>query len=261
MNNATRTEKLITVVTTTRNCIDIIPAYFKAFVDLDRTLFDWILVDAASDDGTREYLAEHASLLTRYTSEPDRGTYFGLNKAVAQVATPYYVVFGADDRPSHDFFEKVLPLLRHKSGLVLGSTRLMPSGNVKPPGNRRWHHWTWGRVISHHSVGTVIRTDLHRVHGMYDTRYRVVADGDFLKKVLRAREPITMTEAVFGDYEQTGLSDQNELLGLWESFVVQVVNGSNFFLQLALLNLRLLRKRKKLLMRTGLGPTSGGTRP
>ena len=173
----------LTIVTTTFNTGAVLSGYLDAFMRLDRDRFDWIVVDAGSTDGTATRLAENAGLFSHFESTPDAGVYYGLNRAVAQVRTPYYMVFGADDRPSPTLLDDVLPLLEGDAVLVLGAVRLVPAGAVKRPGSRRWHAITFGRAISHHSVGTVIRTAAHDTFGRYDVNYRVVADGAFLKRV------------------------------------------------------------------------------
>ena len=236
--------KLITVITTTKNCIEFLPQYIASFATFDTSLFDWIVVDAGSTDGTREYLERFRQYFAWFTSETDDGFYFGLNKAIANVTTKYYVVFGADDRPSPSFLQNVLPLLNDSHAMVLGATRLLPSGSTKYPGYRWMHHWTWGRVISHHSVGTIIRTDLHATYGAYDSHYRVVADGAFIKRVLQSNEKVRFTRIVFGDYHEGGFSGQQGISSIWESFLVQADAGSNLLLQLALLSLRIIKVRK-----------------
>lgn len=233
--------KTLTIVTTTFNCIDQIAGYCESFASLDRELFDWILIDAGSKDGTAEFLVERQASFTHFVSEPDSGFYFGLNKAVLRIQTPYYMVFGADDRPHPALLQRVLPLLKGGPSLVLGAVRLMPVGRIKYPGSRFMHHIGWSQVISHHSVGTVIRTDTHRTHGMYDVRFSLLADGLHLKKILQSRESVLATRELFGDFMLGGMSSNNKLRAAAETFLIQVTQGSNSILQLILFNIRALK--------------------
>lgn len=235
------TVKRLSIITTTRNSIDVIEAYLAGVETLDRGLFDWIVVDAASTDGTREHLEKHVDQFDWFCSEPDAGIYFGLNKAIARVSTEYYLVLGADDRPSPSLLQDVLPLLGDANALLLGAVRLVPSGRIKRPGRRSMRTWSWGKVISHHSVGTIIRTKLHETFGAYDTAYRVVADGAFLMRVLSSNERVIFTDTVFGEYFEGGVSAQQHIRSLCESFIVQVQGGSSLAFQLLLLNARLAK--------------------
>jgi glycosyltransferase involved in cell wall biosynthesis len=232
---------LLSIVTTTFNCRTAIEGYVDAVGKLDRSQFDWIVVDAGSSDGTAEFLAQRAHLFDYHASEVDAGVYYGLNKAVARTRTAYYIVLGADDRPAPTLLDDLLPLLHDNPALVLGNVRLVPGGALKRPGPRWIHPVVWGRAVSHHSVGTVIRTDMHAKFGVYDTDFRVVADGLFLKRVLQSDEKIVISNAVFGDYALGGISDKSRFRSIVETFMLQISAGSNLLLQLMLLNARLLK--------------------
>jgi glycosyltransferase involved in cell wall biosynthesis len=231
----------LSIVTTTFNCMSVIDGYVQSVAALGSGRFDWVVIDAGSSDGTAEFLARHAHLFTFHESRPDAGVYYGLNRGVAQVKTPWYLVLGADDRLSPSLLDDLAPSLESGAALVLGGVRLSPAGTLKRPGPRWLHALAWGRVISHHSVGTVIRTDLHGAFGPYDTDYRVVADGAFLKRVLQSRERVVTSDAVFGDYAAGGLSDRLAFRSVVETFMFQVRAGSTLFLQLPLLALRLMK--------------------
>jgi glycosyltransferase involved in cell wall biosynthesis len=233
--------KKLSIVTTTFNCVDNIDAYLASFAGLDPEQFDWLIVDAASTDGTAELLRQQSSRFAFILSEPDAGFYHGLNKALSHISTPYYMVFGADDRPSPTLLDDVLPLLDGTASLVLGGVRLMPGGTIKHAGPRWLHHVVWGRAVSHHSVGTIIKTDVHARHGRYDTNYALLADGHLLKKLLRSDEPILRVPFVFGDFMTGGMSGKGELRSIVETFLLQIGEGSHPLLQLALLNARVLK--------------------
>lgn len=231
----------LSIVTTTFNCIDALEGYVRSVSALGVGRFDWVVIDAGSTDGTAEFLAANAGLFSAYESAPDAGIYYGLNRALARVATSHYLVLGADDRLSPSLLDDLAAPLASGAALVLGAVRLVPSGAIKRPGARWLHAVAWGRVISHHSVGTVIRTNLHQAFGRYDTDYRVVADGAFLKRVLQSDERVATSEAVFGDYVAGGLSDRSAFRSVVETFMFQVRAGSSLLLQLPLLALRLMK--------------------
>ncbi len=233
--------KLVSIITATYNCASDISGYLEAFQGLDQSYFDWIIVDGGSTDGTSDILAAKSDLFSYFVSERDCGFYSALNKALSQVKTPYYMIFGADDRPAYNLFEAALPLLRTSPALVLGGVRIMPSGNLKRPGSRAWHSLAIGRALSHHSVGSIIRADLHEKFGAYDVVYPIVADSLFLRRVLASDEPVLKTSYVFGEFMSGGMSARNETRALLETFLFQTLEGSNYAVQLSLLNLRLLK--------------------
>jgi glycosyltransferase involved in cell wall biosynthesis len=231
----------LSIITTTYNCIQHIENYFEQIKKLDTTKFDWIVVDAGSTDGTAQYLQSRARHFSYFVSEADSGLYYGLNKALSHVKTPYYLVFGADDRPSTTLLDDVLPLLGSSYSMILGAVRLMPTGKLKTPGPRWLHPFVWGRAISHHSVGTIIHKDVHSRHGKYDTTYSLIADGALIKKILKSTEPILKTGIVFGDYTLGGLSGRQEVRSITETFLLQVAEGSNPIMQLAFFSMRIIK--------------------
>ncbi len=241
--------KQLSIITTTYNCARDVAPYFDAFAALDPSRFDWIVVDAASTDGTAEFLRERADRFSYFLSEADPGFYYGLNKAVARVETPYYMVFGADDRPSPTLLEDVQPLLASTPSLVLGAVRIMPGGHIKRAGPRWMHSIVWGRAVSHHSVGTIIRADVHERHGLYDTAYALVADGLLLKRLLRSSEPMLRTDIVFGDFMLGGMSSKQELRSMVETLLIQLSEGANPVVQLVLFNARMIKRYLRVLLK------------
>lgn len=239
------TSKKLSIVTMTYNCIEEVAGYISAFSVLDAAGFDWVIVDAGSTDGTAELLRENADKFSYFISEPDAGFYHGMNKALAQIKTPYYMVFGADDRPSNSLLTDVMPLLIDHPTLVLGGVRLMPIDQIKWPGPRWMHHLVWGRAVSHHSVGTVISMEAHQIFGKYDTSYALVADGLLLKRVLNSPRHIAYSRSIFGDFKLGGMSSKQELRSIVETFLLQMSEGSNVLLQLPLFCLRILKRSLK----------------
>jgi len=230
----------ISIITLTFNCFNQLDDYWQAFSTLDRSQFDWIVIDGLSTDGTAEWLKARAEAFDFFASEPDAGFYFALNKAIAKVTTDYYMVFGADDRPSPHLLQRIFPLL-NGAALILGGVKIIPNGGTKLPGARGWHPFVWGRAVSHHSVGTAINIGVHKKYGNYDTAYRLVADGALLKQILASKDSIVRTNEIFGSFALGGMSSKQELRSIVESFQLQMAAGSNPALQLLLLNARLIK--------------------
>lgn len=63
--------------------------------------FEWIIVDGASTDGSREYIEETAKRIDIprlfWASEPDRGIYNAMNKGVAKATGEYCLFLNAGD--------------------------------------------------------------------------------------------------------------------------------------------------------------------
>lgn len=125
-----------------------------------------VIVDGASTDGTVDILRRRDAALDYWISEPDKGIYNALNKAVALVRGSHYVVLGCDDFLLPSAAED---LMRH------ANDALVISGMVKfdSPRGGEMH-------IRNHSGGTMISVEAHRLLGPYDETYRIAADTKFL---------------------------------------------------------------------------------
>ncbi|WP_082702497.1 glycosyltransferase [Pseudacidovorax intermedius] len=234
--------KKLSIVTMTYNCSNEVDSYLKSFQLLDRTQYDWIIIDAGSTDGTFEKLSASSELFDYFISERDEGFYHGLNKALAMIRTPYYMVFGADDRPEPDLLESILGCLSADDAmLVLGGVRLMPLNKVKFAGPRWLHRFVLGRAVSHHSVGTVINMKAHALFGAYDINYRLVADALFLKKILKGKLKVKYSDRIFGEFALGGMSSKHQLRSIVETLLYQISEGSNVVVQVALASARIFK--------------------
>lgn len=93
----------IAVVTVVRNDLEGLKRTVKSLGRQDASVFEHVIVDGASTDGTPEYLlslsTQHA--LT-YVSEPDNGLYDAMNKALTLVKSPVVQFLNAADELAHD---------------------------------------------------------------------------------------------------------------------------------------------------------------
>jgi len=93
---------MISVVTATWNCRHTI-ADCIASVQAQRDVgVDHVVIDGASTDGTREWLASRESAFGTFVSEPDNGIYDALNRGIARSRGEVVGFLHADDLFAHD---------------------------------------------------------------------------------------------------------------------------------------------------------------
>lgn len=88
---------LISVVTVTWNAASTLEACIDSVAHLKGSDVEFIVVDGASTDGTREILERRAADIDLCISEPDRGIYDAMNKALDRATGEYVLFLGADD--------------------------------------------------------------------------------------------------------------------------------------------------------------------
>lgn len=59
--------------------------------------FEFILIDGNSNDGSKDLISSHASQLTYWVTEPDRGIYHAMNKGILQANGDYLLFLNSGD--------------------------------------------------------------------------------------------------------------------------------------------------------------------
>jgi len=228
----------ISVITASRNAAQTITALYKSLDGQTFRGFEWVVVDAQSTDGTVRLLQEFASRSrwTRFISEPDAGIYDGINKAIALAAGDYYVVAGADDVFAVDALSRYRDhSAGEKADVVMA--RVLRGGHVVGGFHPRRAWLGPSRVFAgSHSLGTLIRKDLHRRFGRYSYRFPLLADAYFLKTLLRSGT-VTFTSADFvaGTFAEGGATTTHQLQLLAENWQIQMLTEPSPGLQTLLL--------------------------
>jgi glycosyltransferase involved in cell wall biosynthesis len=226
-------EPLVSVVTATRNVAGVIPALYESLGRQTCSNFEWVVADGASSDATVALLREFSarSPWLRFSSEPDFGVYHALNKAIAASRGKYYVVAGADDVLDNEALSKYVAAAAGGADVVMA--RVLRNGKVTGGfyPNKAWIG-TARVFASSHSVGTLIRTDLHQRFGFYSARFPLLADVFFLKTLLRSGQVrFADVDFVAGTFAEGGLTTVNQLQILAENWQIQMLTEPNPFLQ------------------------------
>jgi glycosyltransferase involved in cell wall biosynthesis len=230
----------VSIITASYNVRAILPTLvmsLRAQTDQD---FEWIVADGGSTDGTLDYLATVSDLRVKLSSCPDRGVYDALNRAIRACASDYYLVVGADDSLAPGAVAAYRQAAQ-ETGADLVCAGVEQQDEVVWP--RHGAFWVngGGARISHHSVGTLIRTALHDQWGAYSLRYRALADQHFIKRALMGGALRAEGRFVAGQFTVGGLSSGNILQSYTELLDYQLKTGEHPALQLLLFLARVVR--------------------
>ena len=232
----------ITVATVTYNAAGLIDTTIHSVEQQDYPYVEHLIVDGNSHDGTLERVHRYQERNSRADvrheisciSEPDRGLYDAMNKAL-ELATGDYIVFlNAGDRfHSTDTLSLVVRAARQTEtapAVVYGDTdlvdaegRFLRHRRLAPPRRLTWRSFSQGMLVCHQAF--FARTDLARTFP-YDLRYRFSADFDWciriLKEARRRRWPVVAAGAVTADYLSEGLTTRHHKASLRERFAIMV---------------------------------------
>ena len=169
---------LFSVITATYNCRDKIGATIESVLTQDPALFEYIVIDGNSRDGTLDEVRKHGPAL-RWISEPDHGVYDAMNKGV-QAATGRFLYFiGAGDTLRPGILQRVAARIR-QSEWDHSADPCFVYGNVFSEEMQKTYGGATGKWklsfqnICHQAI-FYDRRIFARL-GTYDLKYRILAD-------------------------------------------------------------------------------------
>lgn len=86
------TQPLLTIITVTKNCANSIGRTLDSVNQVKHEDTEYIIIDAASNDGTVNLIKKSGMLVDKFISEPDSGIYNAMNKGI-DLATGKYILF------------------------------------------------------------------------------------------------------------------------------------------------------------------------
>lgn len=163
---------------------------------------EFIVVDAASSDGSLSIINEKKDKIDFAISSPDKGVYDGMNRGVEFCSTDFVVFLNSGDTfESLDTVEKILNSVDNSASLFLFSTKL-PNGSVwKPiPRNSFWK----AMPACHQSM--VFSWDFLKSE-RYNLSYHIAADYDLFSRALVSKKGVSsIPETVVSEIEPVGIS-------------------------------------------------------
>lgn len=175
---------LITVVTAVFNGAATIEKAIQSVVRQSFRNFEYIVLDAASNDGTVRILEGLGDRIDHWRSEPDAGIYDAWNKALRMARGRWIAFLGADDEYYPDALENYATFLAsHDDGtLQYLSSRVvvMREGRRLATIGRAWRWPEFSRYMSVAHVGSLHRRELFEQFGPFDPDYRMCGDYELL---------------------------------------------------------------------------------
>lgn len=212
--------------------LSVITIVYNNVKDIERTMLsvlnqtyphiEYIVIDGASKDGTKELIQKYSSRITKFLSEPDHGIYDAMNKGLA-LATGDYVLFmnSGDEIYSTETVASVFATAQN-ADIYYGETE-MYNENWESLGQRRhqapaqfdWRSFKYGMTISHQAI--YVKRSLTTP---YDLKYKYSADIDWIIKAAKKASNIVNCRMYVAKYLVGGISKQKHLDSLKERFKI-----------------------------------------
>lgn len=182
---------LFSIITVTYNAEQVLPPTLKSVNEQSFRDFEYLVIDGASTDATLQLVNDAAITGTVVWSEPDKGLYDAMNKAIDRARGQYLIFLNAGDAfASPEALALIARYAKDSPDVIYGQTQLVDSNrqvvgmrHLTAPQHLDWKSFKDGMLVCHQAF--IARRELcpH-----YDMRYRFSADFDWCIRVLRNSE-------------------------------------------------------------------------
>ncbi|WP_371185697.1 glycosyltransferase family 2 protein [Thalassotalea maritima] len=202
--------KSISVITTFYNAQDTLEDTISSILKQDYENLQMIFVDGKSTDRSLEIVNQYANQFKdlKVISEPDNGIYDGMNKGICAANGDIVAILNADDyfEPGaltaiNELFESDADVVAATTQKVYNDGRLFEKvlRSEMPPLS------PMSSAISHPSV--FVKRGIYDTVGMFNTKYKISADYDFISRATNAGAKIVYSDIVTTNMRIGGVSD------------------------------------------------------
>ncbi|SMC73985.1 glycosyltransferase family 2 protein [Pedobacter africanus] len=210
--------------------LSVITIVYNNVKDIERTMrsvlnqtypnIEYIIIDGASTDGTKDIIYNYKSRLAQFISEPDKGIYDAMNKGL-RLATGDYVLFmnSGDELYAPETVKEVFESAA-SADIYYGETEMF-NEQWQSLGQRRhcapehfnWKSFKYGMSISHQAI-YVKRS----IAGAFNLKYKYSSDIDWIIRATKNASSIVNTHMYVAKYLVGGISKKKHLASLKERF-------------------------------------------
>lgn len=200
----------ISIITVNLNNLEGLQRTMESVFEQSWQEFEYIVIDGGSTDGSKEFIESQNDNIDYWVSEPDRGIYNAMNKAI-KVAKGEYLFF----LNSGDWFydEKILKSVAENlidCDILYGNMiKVFSDGREvldKGVNGREITFKTFADGNLNHQA-TFIASELFTKYGLYDESFAIVADWKFFLFALGMNNAVVKyLDKVISFYDMNGLS-------------------------------------------------------
>ena len=205
----------ISIITSVLNSCETIRDTIDSVLSQDYENIEYIIIDAASTDGTLDIIKSYGDRITKYISEKDKGIYDGLNKGI-EIATGDVIGFlhSDDTYADNEIIVKIANVFMAEDldGIYgdLVYTRRQDTTKIL----RYWKSRKFeskllakGWMPAHPTL--FLKNEIYKRFGNYNINYKIAADYDFILRIFSKNIKTKYLPGVIYRMRASGESNKN----------------------------------------------------
>jgi len=208
---------LVSIITVSYNSSKTIEDTIKSILNQTYTNIEYIIVDGNSTDNTIDILKSSAKLFEirnidyRWISEPDKGIYDAMNKGIFMAKGDIIGIINSDDWYSDDAVIEAVKTLKNETFAIVSGERRKVKFNKKPYGvyyNKKEIKSYIHKVMPINHAATFVHNTVYEKVGVFDTRYKLSADYDFIYRAFNASVNFMFIDKIIVNMRNSGATGQ-----------------------------------------------------
>ncbi len=195
------------IITVSFNAADFIERTVRSALSQTFTDFEILIQDGASTDGTLDAIPQDERICV--VSERDGGIYDGMNRAIRRSRGKYCIFMNCGDVFASDDVLQTVWNATHtltEDSVVYGNYSIDGVLHAQP--NHITDFYLYRTPLCHQSM--FIAGGLFKTIGLYDCRYKILADFNFTVKAFRAGIPFLHVPLAVCRYQGGGVSESKK---------------------------------------------------
>lgn len=172
----------VSIVTAVYNARDCLADCIESVRSQDYPNIEFIVVDAASSDGTLDIIRRYEENIDVWVSEPDDGIFDAWNKGLDLATGDWIAFLGADDTYVDGAIRKYMDMARRNPGkeFLCSKAQLVHFSGYAPVFGGEWAWPAFAKAMTTIHVGTMHGRSLFERVGRFDSSYKIAGDYEFL---------------------------------------------------------------------------------
>lgn len=202
---------MISIIIPVYNSKSLIERTLDGLTSQKTTMYEIIVIDGGSTDGTLDVVRQYSSVVSVCISEPDNGIYDAMNKGIAHATGDIVAFLGAGDYLLDDSLSHVANVFENNPDIDIycGEVYKKLGDDLQKRNNpfaNNSDNLRYGMIYCHQAV--FARKTLFERIGNFNTKYKIAADYDWLLRAYYQSAKFFYEKYYLTVFDYTGVSSR-----------------------------------------------------